>query len=93
MRTRFLWLVVVMGLLGAALAPGAAGQTLPKPNPDRINAFKAKLAQISDRYAKLSANQRMLLDGEKRLGVSPQVIDKLAAMAASGQTVPGPVKY
>ena len=87
MRTRFLWLVVVMGLLGGALAPRASAQTLPKPNPDRINAIKAKLAQISDRYAKLSANQQMLLDGEKRLGVSPQVIDRLAAIAASGQTV------
>ena len=87
MRTRFLWFVVVIAVLEAALAPRASGQTLPKPNPDRINAIKAKLAQISDRYGKLSPNQRMLLDGEKRLGVSPQVIDKLAAMAASGQTV------
>ena len=87
MRTRFLWLVVVMGLLGAALAPRASGQTLPKPNPDRINAIKAKLAQISDRYGKLSLNQRLLLDGEKRLGLSPQAVDGLAAIAASGKTV------
>ncbi|HVG90317.1 MAG TPA: hypothetical protein VNB54_02400, partial [Alphaproteobacteria bacterium] len=87
MRTRFLWIVVVVGLLGALLAPAASGQSVPKPNPDRINAIKAKLSQISDRYSKLSANQRMLLDGEKRLGLSPQVVDKLAAMASSGMSI------
>ncbi|HEY7404696.1 MAG TPA: hypothetical protein VIB39_14315 [Candidatus Angelobacter sp.] len=87
MRTRFLWLVVVMGLLGAALAPRISAQTLPKPNPDRINAIKAKLTELSARYGKLSANQRMLLDGEKRMGLSPQMIDRLAAVAASGKTV------
>jgi hypothetical protein len=87
MRTRFLWFVVVIAVLGAALAPTASAQTLPKPNPDRINAIKAKLAQMSARYGQLSPNQRMLLDGEKRLGVSPQMIDKLAAIAASGKTV------
>ncbi|HEU4415143.1 MAG TPA: sialidase family protein [Candidatus Angelobacter sp.] len=86
MRTRFM-LVFVMGLVGATLAPWASGQNVPKPNPDRINAIKAKLAQISDRYSKLSAHQRMLLDGEKRLGLSPQAVDKLAAAASAGMSI------
>lgn len=87
MRTRFLWLVVIMGLLGATFAPSGLGQSVPAPNPDRVNAIKAKLSQISARYSKLSSHQRLLLDGEKRLGLSPQVVDRLAALASSGKSV------
>jgi hypothetical protein len=86
MRTRFLWLVVVIGLMGAMLSPGALGQSVPKPNPDRINAIKAKVGQIADRYSALPPNQRMLLDGEKRMMLSPAAVDKLAAAAASGKS-------
>ena len=42
MRTRFLWLAVVMAVLGARLAPAASGQSVPKPNPDRSQCHQGK---------------------------------------------------
>jgi hypothetical protein len=84
MRARFLWLMVVVGLLGIALAPWATAQNTP--NPDRINAMKADLAQFKNNFNKLPSNHRALLDGWTRTIQLAGAFDKLAAAAASGKS-------
>jgi hypothetical protein len=78
MRTRFLEMMIA-ALLGVTWIPGIAQSA---PNPDRVNAIRAKLSQIGDRYSQLPPNHRILADGAKRMAQLALVYDKLAASAS-----------
>lgn len=84
MRTRFLGLVVFVGLLGTALAPWAACQT--QPNADRMAALKARFDQVKTMFNGMPINHQMLMDGSSRLLNAASMFDKMSAAVSSGKS-------
>lgn len=85
MRIKFLWPVVMLGVVGAMLAPPAWGQV--PSSPDRLNTFQANLDQISAGFDMLPRNHKALLDGASHAVQVARVFSKFRAKAATGLSV------
>ncbi|HYL94086.1 MAG TPA: hypothetical protein VEW69_13125, partial [Alphaproteobacteria bacterium] len=82
MRTRFSWSVVMVGLLGTALAWGQDPSTAA-----RLGTIQSNLNQIKSAYDQLPPNHRAMLDGLTHAVQLARVIDKFVAKAATGRPV------
>jgi hypothetical protein len=83
MRTRFMWFVVMVGLLGTTWSPRAACQT--QPSPDRMAALKARFDQVKTMFDGTPINHQMLMDGSRQLINAAFMFDKMSAAASSGK--------
>jgi hypothetical protein len=85
MRTRYMRLFVVLGLLGTTLVPAAVCQT--QPSADRMAALKARFDQVKSMFDGAPINHQMLMSGASNFLNASSMINRMSTAASSGKSL------